>query len=74
MAERRVARSHPDFHRLFGLAEEIAIAVSPQRWFNYREYTAASPERMAAIEMKKYEMADELDGGLFRDFLDRRKP
>jgi hypothetical protein len=69
MAERRVARSHPDFGRLFGLAEEIAVAVSPQRWFNYREDTGDSPERLAAIEIKKDEMKDELDGGLFRDYL-----
>ena len=31
---RRVKKSEPDFDKLFNLANELAMAMNPQRWFN----------------------------------------
>lgn len=69
MGERRVKRSHPDFNKLFQLANDIAIRMNPHVFFNLRK----SPKVESTVEAEKLkeEMKGELEGGIFRDELNK---
>ena len=50
--ERRVKKSDPDFEKLFNLANDLAIAMNPQRWFNLagpEKRDFAEPERLTVV-------------------------
>lgn len=73
--ERRVKyRGHPEGQELFGLADSIAKAENPQRWFDgakaQEEGITSTPEWEADKMLLKGEMTDRLKGGIFRDFVE----
>lgn len=74
MSERRVAKSHPDFEELFGLANRIAQATNPGRFFDgaadQSEGLTSTVEWKANIQDLEDTMTEELQGGLMRDFIE----
>ena len=71
---RRVDRNHPDFEELFDLAERIAQAKNPQRWFDGQKAiddgTTSNLEYKADQILLEGEMQDRLEGGVIRDFVE----
>lgn len=71
--ERRVKISHPDGKELFELADKIAKATNPQRWFDGQKEVKSGElpkaEQKAIKEAMKGAMEEELEGGIFKDFL-----
>lgn len=71
---RRIDRNHPDFEELFGLADRIAQAKNPQRWFDgakeVEDGTTESLEYKANQILLEGEMDDRLEGGIIRDFVE----
>lgn len=78
MSERRTKfRGHPDGQKLFHLADAIAKAENPQRWFDGVQEAENTnlhnqPEWRADKQRLKDEMEKELEGGIFRDFINGR--
>lgn len=69
--ERRVGKSHKDFDKLFGLANRIAQAKNPQRFFDgskdQEEGLTSQVEWQAGLQQLEDTMTEELQGGIFRD-------
>jgi len=74
MSERRVAKSHPDFEELFGLANRIAQATNPGRFFDgaadQSEGLTSTVEWKAGVQVLHDEMDKRLEGGVFRDHVE----
>src|SRR3989338_6726453 len=74
--ERRVRESDPDFEELFRLANDLAIAKNPQRWFNLSAVregpSGEGREVMDVVEEieKQLEEAMVERGESFRAFVD----
>jgi len=72
--ERRINKSHPDYEELNGLADRIAQAKNPQRWFDgakdQEEGVTQTPEYQAGIQTLHDEMNKRLEGGIFRDHIE----
>jgi hypothetical protein len=69
--ERRVDKNSKDFKELFGLADRIAQAKNPQRWFDgvtaQEEGLDTTPEWKSGLQTLHDEMDKRLEGGIFRD-------
>jgi hypothetical protein len=69
--ERRVGKTDKDFNELFGLADRIAQAKNPARWFDgakaQEEGETSSVEWKANVQVLHDEMDKRLEGGIFRD-------
>ena len=63
MAERRVLRSDPDFQKLFDLANDLAIAKNPQRWFGLADEQMDVPEteRLAIVSAIETQLEEALE-------------
>lgn len=72
--ERRITRSHPDYGELFGLANRIAQAKNPQRFFDgvkaLHDGLPFQVEWAADVVSLEAEMTAQLEGGLFRDYVE----
>lgn len=75
--ERRVKKSHPDYKGLNELASSIAALKNTAVHFNTNQAVESgelpNSERCAIIRTAEDKMADELDGGAFKDYLNDRK-
>jgi hypothetical protein len=72
--ERRVGKTDKDFNELFGLANRIAQAKNPQRFFDgakdQEEGLTSQVEWNAGIQTLHDEMDKRLEGGVMRDFVE----
>lgn len=72
--ERKVNKSTPDGEELFGLANRIAQAKNPQRFFDgakdQEEGVDTTVEWKAGLQTLHDEMNARLEGGLFRDHIE----
>lgn len=72
---RAVKISDPEGKRLFQLNDELAKAVSPQRWFDgaksLKDGDWPETERKATVGKIKKEITEMLDGGVIRDYITR---
>jgi hypothetical protein len=73
MPERRVFKSHPDFTRLNDLADKIARANNPHLFYDLKDFgKLPEPERNVIITELEEAMERELEGGVFRDYIDEK--
>lgn len=75
--ERRVRKSDPDFEKFFELANDLAIAMNQQRWFNLADPEKrdfAEPERLAVVAEIKNQLEEAMKDPKFpdtiRDFIE----
>jgi hypothetical protein len=67
---RRVKASHPDYKKLSELANLVAIATNPQaHYWGSTLMDTGEAEVGAIIATLKDEMASELEGGVWRDWI-----
>lgn len=73
--ERRIKASHPDFARLNELNQMLAMLKNPQAHFNLLRSALAEPitaeDRAFVCGRIERDIAGLLDGGIFRDWIDR---
>lgn len=68
--ERRVKKSDPDFEKLFNLANDLVIAMNPQRWFNLagpEKRDFAEPERLAVVAEIRNQLEEAMKDPKFPD-------
>jgi hypothetical protein len=73
--ERRTKISHPDGRELFHLADRIAKAENPQRWFDGNKEVESGElpkaEQEAVKKALTKAMEEKLEGGAIRDWVNR---
>lgn len=68
---RRIKESHPDYKELNRLNNDLAVAINPHVHFNTKDPDIPKEEQIVVRGEIRGRIAEMLEGGVFRDFINR---